>query len=94
MNAKINQQKVDKSKVMVIVLLTVLSVMITLSGIIFGIVSIFQNIQYRVFNTTIPGFIFGLVICYLGIRYLLSVQNLKSKVYQTKSTFSWQNFKK
>lgn len=94
MRPQMNSQKVDKSKVIAITLLTILSVLIALSGIVFGIVSALHGISYTVFNTPVPGLVFGLVICFLGIRYLISVQNLKQEVYKTTSEFSWLNFQK
>lgn len=85
---------VDKNKVVFIMILIVISIMIIISGNLFIIFSLANNIYFTVLNSRIHGAIFGLVVIFLGVRYFLSVQKLKVEVYKNTSKFSWSNFKK
>ncbi len=82
------------SKKASIIVLTVLSTGICVSGIFFIFYSWINDITFKVINTNVPGILFGLVVAYLGLRYLLSVLKLKKELYKESSVFSWSNFKK
>lgn len=85
---------VEKEKVISILILYITSILIILAGAFFSIFSLVNNISLPVMSSQIPGVIFGIVILFLGVRYLLSVNKLKTKVYNSASKFSWSNFKK
>lgn len=82
------------TKKLIIYGLSVLSLCIFLSGIVFGVYSWTNDISFKVINTQISGIIFGAVVAYLGVRYYLSVSKLKKELYKESSVFSWSNFKK
>ncbi|EGD46528.1 hypothetical protein Cpap_0781 [Ruminiclostridium papyrosolvens DSM 2782] len=77
-----------------VILLTLLSAGICLSGIFFIFYSWMNNISFKVLNTNISGILFGVAALYLGFRYLLSVLKLKKELYKESSVFSWSNFRK
>ena len=81
-------------KKLIIFGLSLLSLCIFLSGIMFGVYSWINDISFKVINTYVPGVIFGAVVAYLGMRYYLSVSKLKKELYKESSVFSWSNFKK
>lgn len=87
-------QPVEKSKVVIIMFLYFGSIAIILSGIIFGILSLINNINFTVLSSQVHGGVFALVVAFLGIRYFLSINKLKKEVYKTSSKFSWSNFKR
>jgi hypothetical protein len=80
-------------KISVYTLYTV-SVLICISGVLFGIYSWVNNISFKIINTNVSGIIFGLAVSYLGVRYFLSVSKLKEELYKDASVFSWSNFRK
>ncbi len=82
------------SKKASVILLTVLSAGICVSGIFFIFYSWINDITFKVINTNVPGMLFGLAVAYLGFRYLLSVIKLKKELYKASSVFSWSNFRK
>lgn len=93
MQSKVNSSN-KISKMVSMVILTVLSAGICISGIFFIFYSWIRDITFKVLNTNVPGVIFGLVVAYLGFRYLLSVSKLKKELYKETSVFSWKNFRK
>lgn len=84
---------IDFSKSASIIALFMMAGLIILTGSVFGIFSVIRNISFSVLNHQVHGAIWGAIMVLLGIRYLFSVQKLKSMVYQSKSGFSWSNFK-
>jgi len=84
---------VDRSKFASIMALFIMAGLIILTGTVLGIFSVIRNISFPVLNQQVHGAVWGAVMVLLGIRYLLSVQKLMPKVYQSKSGFSWSNFK-
>lgn len=84
---------VDKSKILSIRFLFLVSVVIIVLGALFCIYSFMFNVNIRVVQTNVSGVFFGLVVLYLGIWYLLRVRKLKKEVYKSESGFSWSNFK-
>lgn len=92
-----NQSKeltVERKKVISIAILSIVSIGIVLSGILFSIFSLIYNISFTVLNAQIHGAVFGAVSIFLGVRYFMAVQKLKIEVYKKTSKFSWSNFKK
>ena len=85
---------VGKEKMISIVTLYIVSILIILTGTLFGVFSLINNISIPVLSAQIPGAVFGGVVLFLGLRYLLSVNKLKAEVFKSTSTFSWHNFKK
>ncbi len=83
----------DRSKMISLIGLFVMSSLILISGIGFSIYSLICNAQFSVFGSLIPGYVFGLVVTFLGARYFASVLRLKSELASTGSGFSWSNFK-
>lgn len=88
------RETVDKSKIVAIMMLTLLSIAIIVAGVSFCIYSLICNIEFMVLGNLIHGAVFGLVISFLGVRYFLSVKKLKGIVYKSTSQFSWSNFRK
>lgn len=84
---------VDGTKVAVITVLSVISILIILLGVAIIVYSFINDIIFTVMSSDIHGAIWGLVIAFLGVRYFLSVQKLKIEVYKNTSKFSWNNFK-
>lgn len=84
----------DKGKIITIHVLFAISIIITLSGAIFSIYSVINEVNFSVLNSSIPGVAFGAVAAFLGVRYFLSVRKLKVEVYKKSSKFSWGNFKR
>lgn len=84
---------VDHSKSASIFALFMMAGLIILIGSVFSIFSVIRDISFSVLNHQVHGAIWGVVMVLLGIRYLFSVQKLKTRVYQSKSGFSWSNFK-
>lgn len=83
-----------KTKKLSILVLSIVSICICISGLIFGVYSWVNDITFKVLNTNVPGVIFGVLVIYLGVRYFLSVSKLKNELYKESSVFSWSNFKK
>lgn len=83
----------DKSRVIMIAVLYVLSVLIMLLGAGFFVYSAINNVQLQVMSSTVPGFIFGMVVLFLGFRYFMSLSKLRAEVMKS-SGFSWENFRK
>lgn len=94
MKAQAQQVQTDKGKIFAIYGLYTFAAIIAITGVIFSIYSLINNVSFPVLNTNIPGVVFGLVVTFLGVRYFLSVNKLKSEVYKKSSKFSWSNFKK
>jgi|GEM_PF-419191 len=84
---------VDGTKVAVITVLSITSILIILLGVAIIVYSFINDISFTVMSSNIHGAIWGLVIAFLGVRYFLSVQRLKIEVYKNTSKFSWNNFK-
>ena len=84
---------VESTKIVSIFILFIISIGIILSGAVFSVYSIVNNVSFTVMSSQIHGMVFGAVIAFLGVRYLLSVQRLKAEVYKGTSQFSWSNFK-
>jgi len=82
------------TKRMSIIVLTIISIGICISGVIFGVYSWLNDISFKVLNANVPGIIFAALVIYLGVRYFLSVSKLKKELYKESSIFSWSNFKK
>jgi phosphoglycerol transferase MdoB-like AlkP superfamily enzyme len=74
--------------------LGMISVMIILSGVAFGIYSIIYRTSFQVLNADIPGYIFGAVAVFLGIRYIKAVIAFYRSIKNSGSVFSWRNFVK
>jgi hypothetical protein len=95
--SKIKWQPMDsaaeRNKAVSITSLFIGSIAIILTGVIFCINSILNNISFMVLGSGIHGSVFGLVVTFLGIRYFVSVRKLKTEVYKKSSRFSWSNFK-
>jgi len=83
----------DKSKIISLIGLFIMSSLILISGIGFSIYSLICNTQFSVLGSQIPGYVFGIVVTFLGARYFASVLRLKSELASTGSGFSWSNFK-
>jgi hypothetical protein len=82
-----------KSKVIIVNILFVITMIIIFLGIFFSIFSLVNDIHFKVLNSSISGLVFGLLVLYLGIKYYLSVSKLKEELFKTSSKFSWSNFK-
>jgi len=89
-----NPSAVERKKVISVMLLFATSILIIITGVTFGVISVVNDIYFTVFSSQIHGMIFGVVIAFLGVRYFISVVKLKTEVYKTTSKFSWSNFKK
>ena len=83
----------EKSRVVMIGILYVLSVSIMLLGAGFFVYSAINNVQVQVMSSTVPGFVFGMVVLFLGFRYFRSLSRLRAEVKKS-SGFSWENFRK
>jgi hypothetical protein len=83
----------EKSRVVLLGILYVLSISIMLLGAGFFVYSAINNVQFQVMSATIPGFIFGMVVLFLGFRYFMSLSKLRAEVMKS-SGFSWSNFRK
>lgn len=59
-------------------ILYMISFMILISGIIFGILCFIDNTHFTVLTSSVHGSVFGLVIAFLGFRYVASVRKLSS----------------
>lgn len=94
LKSQVKAPAVEKNKVVAIIMLTVTSIIIILSGAAFSVFSVMYDISFNILSSQVPGMVFGLVVTFLGVRYYLSVQKLKVEVYKTTSRFSWSNFKK
>lgn len=77
-----------------IFILTVMSLAIVISGILFSIYSVMTNVSFNVINTNVPGYVFGLVAIFLGVRYFRSLAKLKKNISGSNIRFSWENLKK
>ena len=93
MRSETQQPKADKTRVAMILILYVLSIVIILLGAAFSVFSVINHVQLAVMSSNMPGVVFGMVILFLGIRYFLSLSKLKEEVYKS-SGFSWSNFRK
>jgi hypothetical protein len=93
MKNKKSNQKVEGSKIASIIVLSALTILIVLMGIVFSVYSIVYNVSFHVLNADIPGYIWGAIIAFLGIRNFLAVRKLKDRVYASDAKFSWDNFK-
>ena len=93
MRSETQQPKADKTRVAMILILYVLSIVIILLGAAFSVFSVINHVQLAVMSSNMPGVVFGMVILFLGIRYFLSLSKLKDEVYKS-SGFSWSNFKR
>ncbi len=93
MRSKMIINPINTKKILIIAL-SIISLGISSSGIIFGIYSWVNDISFKVLNTNVPGLIFGALVAYLGVRYFLSVIKLKKELYKESSVFAWSNFKK
>ena len=87
------QTVVPQNKVVLMLILYAVSVLIVISGAIFSVYSVMNNVSFRVINADIPGLVFGILVVYLGIRYFLSLNKLKREVYKDTSVFAWSNYK-
>ncbi len=94
MRNQVNVQTVDRRKIYSIMLLFMMSSVIIILGVTFGIYSLINDVGFTVLNSRIHGSVFGLVVMFLGIRYFLSIRKLKAEVYKAESKFSWNNFRK
>lgn len=74
--------------------LTIFAVAITLSGAVFSVYSILNNVSFKVMSSSVPGFVFGVVVVFLGVRYILSMRKLSKELFKATSVFSWSNFKR
>lgn len=88
------QQSDSQHKSLILLALFSMSVLITLSGLVFGIYAFLNGTTFRVLNVDVPGVVFGMLVIYLGARYFLSVRKLRSEIDQPDAVFSWSNFKK
>ena len=93
MRSETQQPQADKTRVAMILILYVLSIVIILLGAAFSVFSVINHVQLAVMSSNMPGVVFGMVILFLGIRYFLSLSKLKDEVYKS-SGFSWSNFKR
>jgi hypothetical protein len=93
MQSKTINNSLNTKKVSIIVL-SLISTCISISGLIFIVYSWINDISFKVLNANVPGIIFGALVTYLGVRYFLSVSKLKKELYKESSVFSWSNFKK
>ncbi len=93
---KIRNQRpvVDRSKVVPITVLSVTALLIVFLGAALSLYSLANGISYPVMNFQIHGAVWGAAILFLGARYFISVQKLKTEVYQSPTGFSWNNFKR
>jgi hypothetical protein len=83
----------DKTKASSITFLYVVAALITISGIGYAVYCLIFNVTLPVMGNQIHGAIFGTVIGFLGVRYLLSVRQLKQRVFGTDSVFTWKSFR-
>lgn len=67
---------------------------IVAAGAFFSIYSYLMHVSFSILGTGIPGSVFGLVATFLGVRYMVSLKKLKRRMEESKSEFSWNNFKK
>ena len=93
MRSETQHPQADKTRVTMILILYVLSIVIILLGAAFSVFSVINHVQLAVMSSNMPGVVFGMVILFLGIRYFLSLSKLKDEVYKS-SGFSWSNFRK
>lgn len=77
-----------------IILLVTIDILILISGIFLTISNYVNNIEYKIFNTTLPGFLLGVVVIFIGARYFRSILRMKKNIYSNNLSFSWGNFKK
>lgn len=88
------QQSDSRRKGLILIALFSMSVLITVSGLVFGIYAFINGTTFRVLNVDVPGVVFGMLVLYLGVRYFLSVRKLRAELYQPDAVFSWSNFKR
>lgn len=93
MRSETQHPQADKTRVTMILILYVLSIVIILLGAAFSVFSVINHVQLAVMSSNMPGVVFGMVVVFLGIRYFLSLSKLKDEVYKS-SGFSWSNFKR
>ena len=89
-----HQSTIERAGAIPVIALFCASILIFLLGAVFSVYSILCDISLPVMNHPIHGAVWGTVIMFLGLRYFFSVRQLKIKVDQSVSGFSWDNFKK
>ena len=94
MKEKSYPSAVEREKVISILALYAVSTLIILTGAIFSVISLVNDISLPVLSSQVPGVVFGIVVLFLGIRYFISVKRLKAEVYKSTANFSWSNFRK
>lgn len=84
---------VDRSKTASILALFITASLIVLFGAAVTAFSVLGNLSFTVLNSQVHGSVWGVLMMFLGVRYLISVQRLKVRVYQSEDRFSWRNFR-
>lgn len=82
------------TKRVIILVLTMLSCSICISGVFFIFYSWINHTTFRVINTNVSGIVFGMCVAYLGFRYTILVLKLRKELYKESSIFLWSNFRK
>lgn len=83
-----------KSKIVIINILFITTMIIIFLGIFFSIFSFINDIHFKILSSSVPGVILGLLVLYLGIKYYFSVTKLKEELFKSSSKFLWSNFKR
>lgn len=94
---KVLSQSVEparKQKLLILVGLYALACAILLSGVLFGVYSVFAGVTFKLFGVDMPGFILGLMVAYFGMRSFVSVNRLKPELLSADARFSWSNFRR
>ncbi len=83
-----------KQKLLILVGLYSLACAIMLSGVLFGVYSMFAGITFKLFGVDMPGLILGLMVAYFGMRSFVSVNRLRPELLSADARFSWGNFRR
>jgi hypothetical protein len=83
----------DNGKRLAVAALFLLSTLVILAGVGFGVYSFANHVSYAVLGSSIPGPVIAAVVVFLGVRYLLSVIKLNKRLAGFPGSFSWKNFK-
>jgi len=72
--------------------LFIISSLLILLGVGFGVWAVINNVNFTVMTAQIPGVIFAAVVVFLGVRYFISTLKLMKNIEGRQ--FSWKNFKR
>lgn len=84
-------KRIDGGRRAAVVALMSVAVLITASGLFFGVYCFMYGISYTVLNTQVSGGLFGLVAAFLGGRYCVSTYRLSKRLAEGNQPFRWNH---